>query len=195
MIYNPDIHHRHSIRLRDFDYAGNGAYFVTICVQGRECLFGEIADCEIRLNDSGRMVESWWRESSNKFPSFEIDSFVVMPNHFHGIVLLNNRRGESCIRPSKEGDHEDQGDHEDRPYGTHADSLGRIFQAFKSMTTVEYVRGVERFGWPQFPGRLWQRNYYERIIRNEAELNVLREYIAENPMKWAEDKENPTFIP
>ena len=109
--------------------------------------------------------------------------------------MLNDRRGESCIRPLPTGDHKDQGDHKDRPYGTHADSLGRILQAFKSLTTVEYIRGVKQSNWSPFPGRLWQRNYYDRIIRDEKELNAARKYIAENPLKWAEDKDNPGYIP
>ena len=205
MAYNPEIHHRRTIRLKDYDYSSQGPYFVTICVQERECLFGEIADCEMRLTDAGRMVESSWRELFNKYPLIDIDSFVVMPNHFHGIVLLNDGRGESCIRPLSAGDQRrgescirpvNQGDHKDRPYsGTREHSLGRILQAFKSMTTVEYIRGVQQSNWRPFPGRLWQRNYYERIIRNEAELDAARKYITENPTKWEEDNEYPAYIP
>ena len=179
MTYNPDIHHRHSIRLRDYDYAGHGTYFVTICVQGRECLFGKIVNGVMELSDAGRMVESWWRESSDQFPSVEIDSFVVMPNHFHGIVVLVG--ADLCVCPLNEGAH----------IGA---PLHRIVQWFKTMTTNAYIRGVKQADWPPFPGRLWQRNYYERIIRDEAELNAARKYIAENPMKWAEDKENPAYI-
>jgi putative transposase len=142
------------------------------------------------------MVESSWRELFNKYPLIDIDSFVVMPNHFHGIVMLNDGRGESCIRPLSTGDHKDQGDHKDRPYsGTREHSLGRILQAFKSMTTVEYIRGVQQSNWRPFPGRLWQRNYYESIIRNEAELDAARKYITENPTKWGEDNENLDNIP
>lgn len=116
-----------------------------------------------------------------------------MPNHFHGIIILNERRGESCIRSDFEHkvQGEKQGEHKVRPYGTDTDSLGRILQAFKSMTTYAYIRGVKESGWTPFPGRLWQRNYYERIIRDEKELAGIREYIQQNPMKWADDENNP----
>jgi len=188
--YDPDIHHRRSIRRRDFDYSSTGAYFVTICTQGRECLFGSICNGVLTLNEAGRMVAEIWTTLSDRFPNIMIDTFTVMPNHFHGIVMLYDRRSESCIRPITMDDHI-QGDHKDRPYGTAADSVGRIVQAFKSLTTNAYIRGVKEAHWPSFPGRFWQRNYYERIIRNEEEMATIREYIASNPIKWTEDKENP----
>ena len=205
-MFNPEIHHRHSIRLRDFDYSGNGAYFVTLCTQGRECLFGDIADGEMCVNDAGGMVEGVLLKLPERFPGFALDEYVIMPNHFHGIIILNDigRRGDTLCSPAfdvgssafdqiqNEGEHQqNQGEHKVRPYGTMENSLGRIMQAFKSMTSVEYVRGVNEHDWPPFPGRLWQRNYYERIVRNDNELAAIREYIAYNPMKWAEDKENP----
>jgi putative transposase len=187
MTYNPDIHHRHSIRLREYYYSATGAYFVTICVQGRECLFGSVADGEMRMNDSGRMVESWLCESTNKFPSVEIDTFVVMPNHFHGIICIVG----ATLRGRPDSDYDEQ---EGRPHRA-APTLWDIIDWFKTMTTNAYIRGVKQSNWPPFHGRLWQRNYYERIIRNEAELDAARQYIAENPMKWAEDKENPAVVP
>lgn len=88
MTYNPDIHHRRSIRLREYDYSSNGAYFVTICAQGRACLFGDILDGEMRLNDAGRMVAEWWVKLPGKFPNVALDEYVVMPNHFHGIICI-----------------------------------------------------------------------------------------------------------
>jgi putative transposase len=202
--YNPDVHHRHSIRLREYDYSTAGAYFVTVCTQEKERLFGEVIDGEMRLNDAGRMVERIWRELSERFPLVILDEFVIMPNHFHGIIFLSDRRGEPCVRPNEyiirrgkpcvrpiqQGDHKNvdhkEGDHR----GTRENSLGRIMQALKSVTTVEYVRGVHHINWPPFPGRLWQRDYFERIIRNEKELNVIREYIINNPARWADDPEN-----
>jgi REP element-mobilizing transposase RayT len=209
-MFNPDIHHRQSIRFRDFDYSSNGAYFVTICAQGRECLFGNICDGEMELNEVRRMVESIWQAVPHRYTNVVLDEFMIMPNHFHGIIILNDigRRGDTLCSPAfdvglpagdqiqNQGKHQqNQGEHKVRPYGTLENSLGRIMQAFKSLTSVEYVRGVNDNNWQPFPGRLWQRNYYERIIRDEAELNAARKYITENPMKWAEDKENPAFIP
>ncbi len=212
MTYNPDIHHRRSVRLREYDYSASGAYFITICAQGRECLFGEISGGQMALNDAGAMVASWWLKLPDKFPGIAVDGFMVMPNHFHGIIVMHDRRGdpcdrpplpigepcdrpvieecrgESCIRPDKKGDHKD------RPYGTVHNSVGRIVQAFKSFTTVEYIRGVNEKGWPPFPGRLWQRNYYERVVRDEGELAAIREYIRGNPVNWAKDEEHPDRV-
>lgn len=199
MTYNPDLHHRRSIRLPGYDYSAAGAYFVTVCAQGRQCLFGTVINGVMQVNDAGRMVEAVWHELPERFIHVTLDECVVMPNHFHCIVLLPDRgkprvcpyddgRGESCIRP--ESGHKDPGDHKDRPYGTMNDSLGRIIQVFKSLTTNAYIRGVKENGWPPFPGRLWQRNFYERVIRDDAELAATREYIAINPDNWAEDEEN-----
>lgn len=199
MIFNPDIHHRSSIRLRNYDYASAGAYFVTICTQGKENLFGRI-DCEAMMaNDAGRVVESVWQSLPGRFPGIELDEFVVMPNHVHGIIMFHNGRGESCIRPDVEADR-NKGDHKDRPYGktskmehsygTLDGSLGRVIQAFKSITTLEYTVGVKQSGWRPFPGRLWQRNYYERVVRDDGELQGFREYIQHNPARWAEDENN-----
>jgi len=199
MSYNPDIHHRRSIRLRDYDYSSAGAYFFTLCVQSRECLFGDIVDGDMMLNDAGRMIQVIWEALPERFHFAQLDEFRVMPNHFHGIVILNHGRGESCIRPvsldSTDGDGEDQnqGEHKVRPYGTGENSLGRVIQAFKSLTTLAYVKGVNHLTWPPFPCNLWQRNYYERVIRNHNELTRARDYVVNNPMKWRMDKENPAF--
>jgi len=183
------VHHRLSIRLNGYDYAQAGAYFVTICTQNRPCLFGDIADGEMLSNDAGRMARSVWEGLPDRFPGMEFDAFVVMPNHVHGIIVIPCR-GESCIRPD-DSRQPDSGDHKDRPYGTTVGSLGRTIQAFKSTTTHQYVLGVRQQGWPPFHGRLWQRNYYEHVIRNERELDKIREYVATNPIKWALDRENP----
>jgi REP element-mobilizing transposase RayT len=191
MTYNPEIHHRRSVRLKEYDYSSCGAYFMTICVQGRESLFGEIINGGMRLNDAGRMVATVWHALPRRFPHVALDEFVVMPNHVHGIILLGDRRGEPCVRPVyHRQDH--AGEHKVRPYyGTADFSLGRVCQAFKSLTTVEYWRGVNDHNWPPFSGHFWQRNYYERIIRDEKELAVVREYIRHNPSKWEKDEENP----
>jgi len=188
-------HHRRSIRLSGYDYAQAGAYFVTICTQYRECLFGEIADGGLRLNEAGRIVEKWWAKLAEKFLSAEIDEFVVMPNHLHGIIVLvgaapwgrpggdNVRVGAApCGRPGemKTG----------YPHGG-APTLGDIVDWFKTMTTNNYIRGVKQRGWASFPRKLWQRNYYEHVIRNEDELHRIREYIQTNPLRWELDRENP----
>ncbi len=194
MTYNPDIHRRRSVRLKEYDYSSCGAYFMTICTQDRESLFSEIVDGGMRLNDAGQMVATVWHELPGRFPHVSLDELVVMPNHLHGIILLNDRRGEPRVRPNCRGNN-NQGDHKDRPYGTGADSLGRILQAFKSITTVEYIRGVEQSGWLPFAGRLWHRNYYDRIIRDDHELAATRDYIHHNPLKWEHDRENQANHP
>jgi len=176
--------HRRSIRLRGYDYSQAGAYFVTVCAQNREFLFGDIVDGEMQLNGAGRMVEQWWAELNNKSPLIETDEYVIMPNHFHGIIILVG--ADLRVRPHSGGLRV-------RPHsGAHAGApLPTIIQWFKTMTTNEYIRGVKTSGWAPFPGKLWQRNYYEHIIRNDDELTRIREYIVNNPAQWEMDRENP----
>ena len=167
---------RRSIRLKNYDYAQAGAYFVTICAQGRECLMGEVQDGEMLLNDAGRMVAEWWLELPSKFPAVSLDSYVLMPNHLHGILCVE--QNVDCITA--------QGAHAGAP-------LPRLIQWFKTMTTNAYIRGVKRGAFQPFERRLWQRNYYEHVIRNEGQLDSIRLYISQNPAKWHLDRENPAF--
>ncbi len=200
--YAPQRKNRRSIRLKGYDYSRAGAYFVSVCAHNRACLFGEIADLsafghaqagrQMVLNDAGRMVEFVWGKLPVRFDRLELDEFVVMPNHIHSIFVLC-RRGEPCVRPMFDQPAK-QGEHKVRPYGTLPNTVGRIVQAFKSVTTHEYINGVKQHGWPPFPGKLWQRNYYEHVIRNENELNRIREYIINNPKKWAFDRDNPDVM-
>ncbi len=173
-------------------------------------MFGHIAYGVMYLNEAGRIVKEIWESLPERFQVVQLDQFMVMPNHFHAIIMLNHGgstwrepdlindcRGESCIRPDVVDVMDvagEKGDHKDRPYGTADNSLGRVIQAFKSLTTHTYVKGVNSHGWQPFPGRLWQRNYHERVIRNEEELNRIREYIMHNPALWAEDENNPVNI-
>jgi uncharacterized protein (TIGR00252 family) len=162
---------RKSPRLPGYDYSQEGAYFVTVCIQGRECLLGEIAEGILRLNDAGEMVEKWWQKLESKFPLIKIDSFyVVMPNHFHGIVFKS-------VETLK-------GAHMGAP-------LQKLLQWFRTMSTNEYIHGVKEYGWPSFKENLWQRSFYEHVIRNDESLNRIREYIATNPQRWDLDRENP----
>jgi REP element-mobilizing transposase RayT len=197
MTYDPQRHHRRSVRLQGYDYTQPGAYFVTVCTQDRASLFGEILEEQIRLNEAGGMVQRMWAGLPDHFPFLKLGEYVIMPNHLHAILVLTDlgdhedrpygmmmdRRGESCIRPFDLA--------RDHPRGTLTGTVGRVVQAFKSITTHEYVQGVQRRGWPPFAKRLWQRNYYEHIIRNELELNDVRRYIQENPARWATDENNP----
>jgi REP element-mobilizing transposase RayT len=176
MRYDPELHHRRSIRLKGYDYSRAGAYFLTICCQNRACLLGEIVDGEMRLNASGRMVWHWVKELARKFPDIEHDEFFCMPNHEHAILVRVG--ADLCVRPNAAA-------------GQHGSNLQRAVQWFKTMTTNGYIQGVRQSGWPAFPGRLWQRNYFERVIRDETEMERIRAYIAANPANWKKDPENP----
>ncbi len=232
MRFDQDRHHRRSIRLRGYDYAQCGAYFVTICTQGRLCLFGDIAGGLMRLNDAGRMVETVWCQIPDHYPGVATDVFVIMPNHIHGIIVIGPPDGDAhadgrtavgtntgaTTRVAPTGGGMDATERTlEKPVGAglvparaltrahavaHAirggdvpspgsPTLGDIVGAFKSITTVAYARGVRRSWWPPFAGRLWQRNYYEHIVRDDESLYRIRRYVADNPARWAEDPENP----
>ena len=199
MPYDPNRHHRRSIRLKGYDYSQAGAYFITLCTQDRACLFGKVVNGEMRLNDAGRMVLAEWNRLPERFPHLVLDAFVVMPNHVHGIVVITNPATDdtATTAPTIVGTGlvpvPDDGA-TTRVAPTVGDivapTVGDIVGAFKSRVTVEYIRGVKTSGWPPFRGRLWQRNYYEHIIRNERALNAIRQYIIENPRRWQMDREN-----
>lgn len=165
--YDPAVHHRRSIRLSGYDYSRQGMYFITICAQDRACLFGEIADGIMHLSNVGMMVQATWDEIPQHYPDVEFDAFVVMPNHVHGIVAIMGN---------------------DYPAGR---SLADVASAFKSLTTRRYADGVRNLDWPPFRGRLWQRNYYEHIIRDDGSLDRIRQYILDNPNRWEEDQLHP----
>jgi len=139
-------------------------------------LLGKVLNDEMILNDAGEMVEKWWLKLTGKFKDIELDQFVSLPNHFHGIILIVGADLSVCPEDSK-------GEHTGSP-------LHEMIQWFKTMTTNEYIRGVKQLGWIPFDRKLWQRNYYEHIIRNEKELHRIREYIQNNQLKWALDREN-----
>jgi len=176
---------RRSLRWPTFDYAEAGAYFVTVCAQGKKCLFGKVVDGEMRLNDAGRMVKSVWDELATQYAGVETDAFVTMPNHMHGIIVLVG--AAPCGRPHV-GVQAGNG----QPRGVAPTmSLPDVVHRFKTHTTKRYADGVKTLFWPRFHRRLWQRNYFEHVIRDDAEWNLVREYIVHNPERWGEDEENP----
>jgi REP element-mobilizing transposase RayT len=301
--YDPSRHHRRSIRLKGYDYSQAGAYFVTILAQDRARVFGEIVDDAMQLNAAGEMVLAEWDALPSRFPTIELDAFVVMPNHVHGIIVITENPsnvvgaglvpapvavrddvgattvgattdqattdrattvgattvGATTVGATTDGATTDRATTDGattdgattdrattvgattvgattvgattvgattvgattdrattdrattvgattvgattRVAPTDADAatvvspvaptVGDVVGAFKSLTTVLYTRGVKQSAWPPFRGRLWQRNYYEHIIRDEAALVRIREYIANNPLQWALDRENP----
>jgi REP element-mobilizing transposase RayT len=201
MRFHPERHHRRSIRLKGYDYRQAGAYFVTVCTQDRSFLFGEMVHGEMRLNDAGKMVYDVWNDLPAFYPGVQTDAFIVMPNHIHGIIILVGADPRVCPdadpRVCPDADPRVCPDADPRvcpgqPQGV-APTMGLpdVVHRFKTMTTKRYADGVKRLGWEPFRGRLWQRNYYEHIIRNEESLNRIREYILTNPMRWALDRENP----
>ncbi len=197
--------HRRPLRLVGYDYSQVGAYFVTVCVQNRACLFGEVVAGEMQLNHAGRMVEEWWHRLPSKFTGLDLAEHAVMPNHFHGIVLIVG--AAPCGRPGTCGGLY-AGCGTGHPHGgapTVAEprrgispegrfTLGDVVDWFKTMTTNSYIRGVREQRWQPFSGRLWQRNYYEHVIRDEDDLTRIRQYVLENPMRWTDDAENPDKV-
>jgi len=175
---------RRNLRVQGYDYSQYGPYFVTICTQKKRCLFGQVDEGKMVLNQAGQLLKSWWEKLPGKFPGIELDQFAIMPNHFHGIIAIpgiHHVGADPCVGP-------DSSIQRGEPAGS---PLPKIIQWFKTMTTNAYLQKVKNNGWPPFPGKLWQRNYYEHIVRTEEELGRIREYIFYNPAKWAIDRENP----
>jgi REP element-mobilizing transposase RayT len=175
MNYNPEIYHRRSIRLKGYDYSQEGAYFVTICAYKKESLFEDMI--------VGSIIEEEWRNMSERFDCIELDEFVIMPNHIHCILWINNVGATLAVALNNETTKKRAG-------ASPAPTLGNIVGAFKSMVSTEYLKWINQNNLKR-SGMLWQRNYYEHIIRNEDELNRIRQYIVENPLKWNDDIENP----
>jgi len=270
----PDKHDRHSIRLKEYDYALPGAYFVTICTRDRACLFGHVMNGEMHLNAAGEIAQRCWEDIPTHFPSVELDAFVIMPNHVHGLIVITDapqttcaakttgsisrgseivipckgeasadrtigpmvrapgsmipRKGERSFAPTTtttvtpqspsrtigsivrgsgivipckgeasdfDGSWNTQIPGSDasplrqRPNGTQPGSLSAIVQNFKSVSTrrMNAARGA--------PGTsVWQRNYYEHVVRNEQELAAIREHTTGNPARWDDDENNPAFV-
>lgn len=230
-------------RLRNYDYSQAGYYFVTICTQNKQLLFGKIIDRQMVTNDAGRMVERTWNELPKFYRGIQIDQFQIMPNHLHGIIIIVGTVGtgpvgtgpvgtgpRACPKP-KPGTGTGMG----QPQGVvptvapaivpatipakvprtvpatgpatvpatgpatgptaslsvvPALSLSDIIHRFKSFTTHRYMEGVKNNGWKSFDGKLWQRSFYDHIIRNEESLDNIRAYIQNNPLKWESDTNN-----
>ena len=194
MKYNPDIHHRHSIRLKGYDYSKEGLYFITICTQNMEHIFGEIIDGKMILNNAGKMINKIYNELEKIFPNIKLHEYIIMPNHFHCIIeivvvgadsisarVLSDLHNNSNDKPKTRGDIESP------PTIT---TIPNIIQTFKRYTTIEYIKMVKQNILPPFDKRIWKRNYYEHIIRNEETYLKISNYIINNPLNWKEDKYN-----
>lgn len=161
MPYNPDRPRHSSLRLKGYDYTQPGAYFVTICTKNRQCLLGEIVGGVVQLNESGRIVAETWQWLERQYTYVELDAWVIMPNHLHGIIVITD------------------GDIQRKP-------LGNLVGAFKTVSAREINQLRQMSGCP-----VWQRDFYDRINRNDRSLQRIRQYIADNPLKWHEDADNP----
>jgi len=177
---NPSLPHRKNLRLPEFDYSQNGSYFVTIVTHDRKHLFGEVVKGEVVLDEVGRMVEGVWASIPAHFPQVELGEFVIMPNHIHGIISITV--GARHAVPLQPNPFEEFG----QPV---PGSLPTIIRSFKSASS----RMFHQF--PNYAGdHLWQRNYYEHIIRNERDHLAIYDYILANPMNWEKDEENPHLL-
>ncbi len=202
MKFDPQKHHRRSIRLPGYDYSQSGAYFVTICTRnasdekGIGVALAATPDLDnefhnndftstpttaFELTEIGRIVEHNWLDLNNRFSTIDLDEYIIMPNHFHGIVIIDKQNQLSTK------------DERQRVAARATPTLGTIIGAFKSKSIhihdiLEYISEKQL----NIIGKIWQKNYYEEIIRNEKELGRVREYIRNNPKNWAEDEENPT---
>lgn len=176
---------RKSPRLPEYDYALAGGYFITIVTHKHLPFFGKVVDGEMQKNEAGWMIQKEWLCLHNHFSGIELDEFIVMPNHFHGILFITETNVGEGLVPSRQCLPERNVPLERAPTRD-APTLSEIIGAFKSKTTSKYIQGVKEHNWPTYHDRLWQRSFYDRVIRDESELDKLREYIHHNVSKWME---------
>lgn len=181
MSYDSKRHHRRSIRLPQYDYTQPGAYYITICTDQRQCWFGDVVNNDMHCNHLGYIARSFWVGLPFRFPHIQLDAFVVMPNHLHGILVIINEGTETTTEPYRRPQKEQFG----QPV---PGSIPTVVRSFKSAVTKR-INLMRRSRTP----RIWQRNYYESIIRIEKGLDEVRRYIINNPYQWALDEENPKF--
>jgi REP element-mobilizing transposase RayT len=202
MPFDPDKHHRRSVRLKEYDYTQSGAYFVTVCKYQRDGLFGEVINERMQVNAYGEIAYREWVQTAALRPHVELDAFVVMPNHIHAIVVITQTPASDApnteITPNPPINAHTVGARRAVPpipsparqFGTSIPgSLSTIIGAYKSAVTKEVNRLRNTPG-----AAVWQRNFYERVIRNEQMLNAIRTYIEANPSTWAQDTENMPFL-
>ena len=201
MKFEQNQHHRRSIRLEGYDYTTPGGYFITFVTQGRACLFGDIVKDEMQYSEKGQIAYECWRAIPDHFPTVELGAFVIMPNHVHGIIILREDVGGDAVSENRSailsptvGATHWVAPTNGRKYviptnGPQRGSIGAIIGAYKMSVTRKIVA--------QFGGvpDLWQRNYYEHIIRNDEEHKRIHLYIESNPVHWNSDAENPEMTP
>ena len=174
--YNPNIHHRRSIRLKGYDYSQAGLYYVTICCQDKIYRFGKIDEGKMILNENGQIVQTVWDELPQHYNHVELGEFVIMPNHIHGIIIINANVGAG-LKPAPTGTTTNHG-------------LPEIVRALKTFSArkINANVGAGLKPAPTHGEKIWQRNYWEHIIRNEKSHQRIANYIINNPMNWNKDK-------
>ena len=182
-------HHRRSIRLREYDYAQPGAYYVTIVAWQRECLFGEVVNREMKLTKFGLVAEQQWEKLPKRFPNIELGAFVIMPNHMHGIIVITDGRGTAENRNDYDGESPRRAPTREQFQKPVKGSVATIVRSYKSAVAYRINLMRRTQGIP-----VWQRNYWEHIIRNQQDLQNKTDYIEANPILWNEDDENPINI-
>ncbi|HYV91811.1 MAG TPA: hypothetical protein VE978_08510 [Chitinophagales bacterium] len=214
MKYNPQIHHRRSIRLKVYDYSQEGAYLITIVCHDRKHFFGNVENGFMKLNSFGRIAYEEWQKLPERFPNIEVDVFQIMPNHMHGIIVIvgaplagapaksaNNVNAPNTDAHNANKQKADAHDAEarsadignslpNRAPARGAPTVGEMIGSYKSIVADKCLELWKSKRPDQMMGKLWQRNFYEHIIRNEESLNDIREYIIDNPRNWETDSEN-----
>lgn len=184
--FDPQKHHRRSIRLPNYDYSQSGAYYITIVTWHRECLFGDVVDGEMVLSKFGLVAKQQWANLPNRFPNITLGAFVIMPNHIHGVIVIMTGRGTAGNLNDHDGELSRRAPTHEQYQKPVKGSIPTIVRSYKSSVSyrINLMRGTQ-----DIP--VWQRNYYEHIIRNERDLQNKTDYIEANPRLWAEDDENP----
>ena len=196
MVYNPDFHHRHSIRIKGYDYSSPGFYFITICSRDRQPLFGEIKNGEMVLSELGKIIQKEWFKIIESWSGVELDYFIIMPNHLHGIIIITNKLERKINVNDEVGATlavaQNVAVAQNRAGATpakHVFALGDVVGGFKSICVNKYLQYIKNNNL-QESCLIWQRNYYDHIIRNEKDLYNIQGYILNNVSKWQYDLEN-----
>jgi putative transposase len=189
MAYNPGIHHRKSIRLKEYDYSQAGFYFITICIQDKKCLFGNISSSGMLLNDFGIVAYNQWQKLPERYANITLDVFQIMPNHIHGIIIINEPVGAG-LAPAHGGNAAGNGEFAGgatRAGASPAPTIGNIVGAYKSLVAKQCLEIFKQKHPAEMMGKLWQRDYYEHIIPDERSHRQIAGYIINNPQNWKED--------
>lgn len=178
MMYSSAIHTKRLVQPDSSDGVQSAMYYVTLCTQRRACLFGEIRQGKMKLNDAGTVVQKIWEELGSTYRGVTTDEFVIMPNHVHGIIAISAGKGTDTAGPHEKG-------------APAMVTLPGVVYHFKSYTTARYHFGAALLDWPPLSGRLWMKNHHEGVIRTEKELAAVRQFIRYNPLQWDRDRDNP----